>query len=235
MHDHSKMERLNRTYHKTRVDAINRELIKLCFKSSVLEALQKTPCNILDIGCSNGSIMDRRVVEFHNVHGLDMSAEACAVATRNGYLTAGVCDLEDCIPECDGLFDVILCAEVIEHIQDTRNFIAEMRRVLKPGGSIVMTTPNVRTLQNILLMVFGNTFTENVSQYTTPHVRDWTTKLLRRAFEEGGFECALLSGTQMSGWLPFVGGFSFSPMMARMFPSWASNVIAVFRKPANDL
>jgi 2-polyprenyl-6-hydroxyphenyl methylase / 3-demethylubiquinone-9 3-methyltransferase len=116
-------------------------------------ALMTTPGTraVLDVGCSVGSIE----MLFHLEHpecapdltiqGVDISSEA--VARANGL------KLPNCtfraydgatLPCADDSFDLVMGIEVIEHVADKPRLIAEIRRVLRPGGRVFLTTPNPR-------------------------------------------------------------------------------------------
>ncbi|TSC72471.1 MAG: methylase involved in ubiquinone/menaquinone biosynthesi [Parcubacteria group bacterium Gr01-1014_38] len=74
------------------------------------------------------------------------------------------------MPLPDGSFDTVLCAEVLEHIPDPRRALAEIRRVLRPGGKLIITVPHLGYLHN-----------EPNDFYR------YTTYGLRRLLEDGGF------------------------------------------------
>lgn len=57
------------------------------------------------------------------------------------------------MPECS--FDLLVASHVIEHLGDTDLFLKECYRVLKPGGALVMATPNLAAFTNILLLLLG--------------------------------------------------------------------------------
>jgi SAM-dependent methyltransferase len=84
------------------------------------------------------------------VTGADISAEAIAVA-REQYGGSGV-DYRVVgggpLPFADGCFDVVVSLETIEHTPDPGGFVSELRRVLKPGGPLIISTPN-RTFHSL--------------------------------------------------------------------------------------
>lgn len=216
-HDHGLMDRDNRAYHRPRVKLIN----------SLLGQFQIQ--RILDIGCSHGTLIDNDIIQTNDVMGVDISEEGYH-ALDNGYVLVKVCDIEEVgLPFPDLHLDVVLAGEVIEHIIDVHFFVDEIRRVLRPGGTAIISTPNHRTIQNLLLLAFANTLTDSAATYSSAHVRDWTTRLLRRVFEQHGFKCTSMMGAYFSGWLPWVGGFSFGPTVARYLPSISSDIVAVFQ------
>ena len=72
----------------------------------------------------------------------------------------------DLFPYPDSEFDVIIFAEIIEHLQnDPCKVLNEIKRVLKPGGTIIITTPNVARLENIARLIFGANIYDPYSGY----------------------------------------------------------------------
>jgi ubiquinone/menaquinone biosynthesis C-methylase UbiE len=100
---------------------------------------------VLDLGCNNGYGSYKLSRYGHEVVGVDVSAEALADAKRR-FSTANlefrqVSGLE--LPFESDSCDLITSCQVIEHIVDMDPYLSEIRRVLKPGGIVVFTTPNV--------------------------------------------------------------------------------------------
>jgi SAM-dependent methyltransferase len=87
----------------------------------------------LDIGCRHG--VQTRWLEDH---GYEVTSGDVEIL----YDKAMVLDANDPLPFDSESFDVVWCSEVIEHLRDPAAAITEMRRVLKPGGMLVITTPN---------------------------------------------------------------------------------------------
>jgi len=108
----------------------------------MLTLLGKEPgqVRLLDVGCSSGAfLMSARKVGFDTT-GVEPSAEAAETARRAGLnVFTGFLEAAR-FP--DGAFDAATLVEVIEHLRDPRSLLAECRRVLKPGGILLVTTPN---------------------------------------------------------------------------------------------
>lgn len=94
---------------------------------------------ILDAGCGTG----RNLLEFGSLgeaEGVDFSGEAVEFCRRRGLERVQQAPLEQ-LPFGDGRFDVVIATDVIEHLDDDRRALAELRRVTKPGGRLVVTVP----------------------------------------------------------------------------------------------
>jgi ubiquinone/menaquinone biosynthesis C-methylase UbiE len=122
----------------------------------VLRRLPTTMERGLDIGCGLGRNLRLLKQRFPNVSlvGLDV-AQAAVDATRASGFEAYVADASTEIPYPDRSFDFVLCGEVIEHVVKTDNLLRETRRVLRPGGLLILTTPNLAYVPNRLLLLCG--------------------------------------------------------------------------------
>lgn len=87
----------------------------------------------LDVGCREGE--QSRWLEARGY-------EVTSIDVEKVYDRASVVNADEPLPYADGSFDLVWCSEVIEHLQDPAASLAEMRRVLKPGGTLLLTTPN---------------------------------------------------------------------------------------------
>lgn len=99
---------------------------------------------VLDAGCGIGYGAAILAGAGTTVTGIDASAEAVATARRE--CPAGRFVVGDVLrlPFRDGGFDAAVCLEVIEHVPDPALLVAELARVLRPGGVLFLSTPNAR-------------------------------------------------------------------------------------------
>jgi SAM-dependent methyltransferase len=88
------------------------------------------------------------------LHGVDYSPAALSEARKRPY-TFEQCNLEEGIPYPDDAFDVVSAGEVIEHVYDPDRLLREARRILRPGGQVVLTIPNLQAWYNRVLFVAG--------------------------------------------------------------------------------
>jgi SAM-dependent methyltransferase len=99
---------------------------------------------ILEIGCGLGAWIEMISQHGRRVVGLDIDKQACSIASAQiGSECAGiVLYAGGALPFRENSFEGVYAHEVIEHVDDDKGFIAEAYRVLKDGGSLILTTPN---------------------------------------------------------------------------------------------
>lgn len=102
------------------------------------------PLLVLDAGCGEGHLIERMLEkkQKHHYTGVDVTPVALEKAReRCPQAEFGLANLAKTAFE-DNFFDVITCTEVIEHIFEYQQVISELKRILKPGGMLIMTFPN---------------------------------------------------------------------------------------------
>src|SRR5205809_6504584 len=133
---------------------------------------------ILDIGCGSSRI----VQSLPQSVGVDMQIRKLRWLRAPGrqLVQASLMDL----PFPDGAFDAVICSEVIEHIPRDSIDLGDMVRVLAPGGTLVLGTPDYgrwtwRALENLYKKVFPQ-------GYATEHINPYTRRELRHELERLG-------------------------------------------------
>ncbi len=139
---------------------------------------------ILDIGCGEGITLERLRRRFPDRHilGLDLLAENVAICKNHGLpIVQG--DVYD-LAFADGAFDCCLFMEVIEHLARPERALAEIHRVLKTGGLLLIVFPND------LMWVLARLATLKIKEafYDPGHVRQWSPRSIRDEVVEHGFE-----------------------------------------------
>ncbi len=123
----------------------------------VLSLLPKSTLRILDVGAGRGRFARLAADAGHRVEACDFQPDLYELPTTgSGAIPFHRADLNERIPFGDGEFDCCVSIEVIEHIEHHPRFIREMARVTKPGGLIVITTPNVLSITSRLhFLLYG--------------------------------------------------------------------------------
>lgn len=114
--------------------------------------------DVLEIGCGNGVFAKEISAHFqlNCIYGIDICADAINSACGSGII--GKCinvDAED-FPFEDNYFDTLICGDVIEHLIIPDHLLEEIHRVLKAEGYLLITTPNLVSCYNRLLLLFGH-------------------------------------------------------------------------------
>jgi len=109
---------------------------------------------VLDVGCLDGTIGVRIRNQGNTVCGIDASTTAVAAAQQRG-IDARLGNVEERFPFEDEMFDAVFAGEIVEHIFDIDTMLAEIHRVLKPSGFLVVTTPNLAAFGRRMLLLLN--------------------------------------------------------------------------------
>jgi SAM-dependent methyltransferase len=108
---------------------------------AVLDGLPLPPperASILDAGCGSGRTLDD-LSRYGSAHGTELNQLGIEATRRRGHEVRAA--PVESIPYGDASFDLVTCLDVIEHTDDDRAALRELRRVTKPGGRLVVTVP----------------------------------------------------------------------------------------------
>lgn len=112
---------------------------------------EPTGGNLLDVGCAYGIMLSLFPSKFHK-YGIDVSDYAIRVAkTRDPRARFTVCDAEKAFSFPKNFFDLIICNDVLEHLENPVALLKNVFRVLKAGGLFYLTTPNLNSFRKIFL------------------------------------------------------------------------------------
>jgi SAM-dependent methyltransferase len=101
---------------------------------------------VLDVGCAVGALLERLRDRGWECKGVELSAPQADYARRVRGLDVRDVTIEKArFP--DGSFDLIHASHLIEHLNDPRSFLRECYRLLRPGGRLILTTPNAAGFQ----------------------------------------------------------------------------------------
>ena len=150
---------------------------------------------LLDAGCGSGTFLKLAAPLFARACGVDIAVPAVNAVRALGF-DAVEGDVSGPLSLADGSFDACVCLDVIEHIFDPLTALKEIRRVLKPGGQLVLSTPNIRCFRHIARLVFSGEFprtTEDVFVWGGGHLHYFTRKDILGLLEAAGFTGAVFA------------------------------------------
>jgi len=210
---------------------------------------------ILDLGCGEGPY-SYLFTKDNESYGLDNCPKRMLLdgdnAINKGYKALIVGEGLS-LPFTDDLFDIVICTEVIEHVVEVRQLISEINRVLKQGGKLILSTPNLVSLGNRLGIVLGKGLKFNIlgplrggfypltswplgnipgEQYSFDsvrypeqplHLRFFTFESLRKLLHHSGFKV-----TEEIGRGPICS--RSPPFVARISKNWADDLLVIATK-----
>jgi SAM-dependent methyltransferase len=197
-----------------------------------LLALAGSPERALDVGCSTGYLAQRLTERGARVVGIEADPVAAAEAR-------GVCeevlvgDAESVeLPFPPGSFDLVLCGDLLEHLRDPGAFLERIRPLLRPGGRLVLTTPNVANWAMWLGLLAGRWRYTDRGILDRTHVHLFTRRTLVETLERAGYRIGAFDFTVP---VPLVGTPTVeraAHAVARLRPSLFAYQFVVAATPA---
>lgn len=144
---------------------------------------------ILDVGCGTGANL-LLLSQYGDAEGVDVSEDALAFCRERGLEKVKLGSGE-ALPYDDGTFDLVTALDVVEHMDDDLAGLSEMRRVLRPGGRVLLFVPTFMFLWGLQ---------DDVSN----HRRRYRLPELRRVLEQAGFEIERTTYANITFFLPIL-------------------------------
>lgn len=152
---------------------IGRRRILTQFVEQICRQVTDRPARILDVGCGTGANL-LMLSNYGEAEGVDVSEDALEFCRARGLDKVKLGAAEE-LPYEDGTFDLVTAFDVVEHMDDDLAGLKEMRRVLRPGGRVLLFVPTFMFLWGLQ---------DDVSH----HRRRYRLPELRRVLEQAGFE-----------------------------------------------
>lgn len=136
---------------------------------------------VLDVGCRDGTLT-AAYASANKVVGLDVDRAALEQARQQLAIDTVWHDLSEPLPFADGSFEVVVAAEIFEHVLLLEPLLAEFARVLPEGGRVVGSVPNAFRLKNRLLFLAGRPYERDPT-----HLRQFSPQGLKDLLIGAGF------------------------------------------------
>ncbi|MFH0897770.1 MAG: class I SAM-dependent methyltransferase [Candidatus Bathyarchaeota archaeon] len=193
---------------------IRKDMRQLSFIPNVGKGLRA-----LDVGSGFGhlAVLVKKAFEYE-VYAIDHH-DFWEERFRKHGIQFTLCELTmESFPFEESYFDCVLFCEVLEHLFVLpHKVLFEVHRVLKPGGSLIVTTPNLLSLDKRIRVLFGRSPFEPVSVRRNEgrdqgHIREYTMKELRLLLQESGFEVVHARYFQEPGVIRTRGRIDLNPL-----------------------
>jgi 2-polyprenyl-3-methyl-5-hydroxy-6-metoxy-1,4-benzoquinol methylase len=138
---------------------------------------------ILDIGCANGLFLHSLEKQGWDVYGIEMSSKNVQFAKEKLGLQNIKCGMIEDAEYPDCFFDVVSMNHVIEHLFEPKKTLLEVRRILKKGGLVIITTPNI---DSINFRIFGCHW---FPLETPRHLNLFGTQTMTKLLQDTGLKC----------------------------------------------
>jgi 2-polyprenyl-3-methyl-5-hydroxy-6-metoxy-1,4-benzoquinol methylase len=147
---------------------------------SVMRLSSVSDGRLLDVGCGNGDLLNIMQGLGWKAEGVDFDPVAVEVARKNSLTVKCGKMQEQSYP--DNYFEAITMSHFIEHVHDPKESVRECHRILKPGGRLIVVTPNIGSLGHSL-------FRSSWRDLDPPrHLHIFSLKSFRHLAEDAGFK-----------------------------------------------
>lgn len=154
--------------------------------STVVKRISPAPKNILDVGCASGWFLFQLHKKFPKAKcfGVDIYGDAVTYGKKKyPSLSFSVADAHK-LPYKAGTFDLVVCTEVLEHVEDPLHVVLEIKRVLKKNGQAVIELDSGSILFSMVWFLWGLS-RGNVWHHA--HLHSFTVKKLEKLLIKSGF------------------------------------------------
>ena len=149
------------------------------------EVLKSKPKGkVLDLGCGQGSFLKRlhgqNLKELHGSDGFKYEG------VDSSIFQFSQSNLNQRLPYPDQDFEWVTAIEVVEHLENPRHLLREVSRILKPGGALLISTPNNECITSIISLLFRGHFSAFTDHSYPAHITPVIQTDLRRMLIEAG-------------------------------------------------
>jgi len=166
-----------------------------CRREVIQKALKNIQGFVVDIGCASGHITKLASNYAAFAVGMDVNLPALKEAESSSNVDFMMADANArLLPYRDAVFDYVLCFDVIEHLQNDKQFLKEIKRILKQNGVLYLTTLNRNRLHTLIRKLIGKPRHYPHKIAGGYHIREYTKDEFRDLLISQGFKVDELRG-----------------------------------------
>lgn len=154
--------------------------------------------DVLDLGCAGGFMAEAMAERGARVIGIDPAAEAVAAARRHASATGLAIQYDvgvgEALPYAAARFDAVVCVDVLEHVSDLSRVLAEVARVLRPGGLLLFDTINRNPIARLATITVAEDVLRLLPKGTHDPALFIKPRELREALEGAGLVTGPMTG-----------------------------------------
>jgi 2-polyprenyl-3-methyl-5-hydroxy-6-metoxy-1,4-benzoquinol methylase len=157
-------------------------------RNDIIELIQCNNCNILEIGCGEGNTLVelKKQGKAKFIVGIDI-VDLNQSSKLDKFILADIENDNIDLPE--EYFDIIICADVLEHLKDPWSVLRKIRKFLKPNGILLASIPNVREIKTLISIVIKGDFKYvDAGILDKTHLRFFCKKNIIEFFESTGYK-----------------------------------------------
>ena len=156
-----------------------------------LAPVRSGPVRVFDAGCGNGALLRKLQLSGYDVAGCDASESGVALARKScgeGVHVERLSVYDNLSGVFGGNWDVVVSTEVIEHLYAPRDFVRQVRDLIRPGGALILSTPYHGYCKNLVLAATGVLDRHFTALWDGGHIKFWSYATLTQLLSEFGFQ-----------------------------------------------
>ena len=197
----------------------------------ILEQMKISSARVLDYGAGNGTLLSALSTKGFRGYGLDALSKPVSLSLKIDWKVA---NLNDQLPtDLVSAFDCVTAIETIEHLENPRHCLRSLFSALKPGGTMIVSSPNVLSLRSLISLFFRGHFVDFLDSSYPAHITPvLPIDALRMAKELGAEEISLSFSNR--GVLPVLTSLTWQSLSWNFLkgPRFSDHWFLVARKPS---
>jgi SAM-dependent methyltransferase len=177
---------------------------------------------VLDLGCANGYLAAHIAAAGYRVTGVERPSGVTEEFPSGVRLVHA--DLEFGLPDLDGCFDRVLCADILEHLRDPLSLLNDVRQIMAPEAKLVASLPNSGNFYFRLNVLLGRFPQHDKGLFDRTHVRFFMWDGWVELFSRAGFQIESVKPTGIPAGLAFPGAPAGMIRLAEALSYWMARL-----------